>query len=52
MSARSIVMTILLVCLVALLLMGRMHRRTPVQHVGHKKTGSLLHRIDRSERWG
>jgi hypothetical protein len=45
MSARTIIMTLALVCLAAMLLIGRMRGRTRVRH---QRTSSLLHRIDRS----
>lgn len=48
MSARSIILSIVLICLAALLLIGRMRGRTRVHHVVRHRTSSLLHRIDGS----
>lgn len=43
MSARSIILTIVLICLAAMLLIGRMRRWNHVHHVRHHRT---------SDRWG
>jgi hypothetical protein len=48
MSARTIIMTLVLICLAAMLLIGRLRGRTRIRHVRHQRTSSLLHRIDRS----
>ncbi|HTE50753.1 MAG TPA: hypothetical protein VK698_07795 [Kofleriaceae bacterium] len=50
MSIRSVIMTLVLITLVALLLVGRMRRHGPPRGVRRHRTSSLVHRIEKTAR--